>query len=114
MLSSDGKEIYFMGVIDILQLYNMRKRSETVMKSMFVRREELSSVDAISYGDRFIQFMTDVSSNGGKIFLYITRNLQFLQVSMRTSLDYHRIADAPHPEAEQQPRTDFSGWRFTK
>ena len=59
LISSDGKEVYFMGIIDILQLYNTRKHAETLLKSVFVRRQELSAVDAITYGDRFIRFMVD-------------------------------------------------------
>lgn len=33
--AEDAREIYFLGIIDILQLYNMNKRTESAMKGMF-------------------------------------------------------------------------------
>ena len=32
--SSDGKELYFIGIIDIFTLYNLKKRSESTLKSI--------------------------------------------------------------------------------
>ena len=52
-----GREIYFCGVIDILQQYNLRKRSETFFKSFTNNVRDISSVDSITYATRFIKFL---------------------------------------------------------
>ena len=52
-----GEEIYFVGIIDILQHYNWRKRSETFFKSCRHNLAEISAVDPQSYRDRFCDFM---------------------------------------------------------
>ena len=56
-----GREIYFCGVIDILQQYNLRKRSETFFKSFTNNRQDISSVDSISYATRFVKFLDENS-----------------------------------------------------
>lgn len=55
--SLNRKEVYYMGIIDILQLYNTQKRAETFFKSLTHRKEVLSSVDAKLYGERFLSFV---------------------------------------------------------
>lgn len=54
-----GEDIYFLGIIDILQQYNASKRVETFVKGMFHDKEQISSVDPMKYATRFIKFMTD-------------------------------------------------------
>ena len=56
-----GDEIYYMGVIDILQLYNFSKRTETMLKSFKHDTTKISSVNAKFYADRFVEFMTEIS-----------------------------------------------------
>jgi 1-phosphatidylinositol-4-phosphate 5-kinase len=57
----DGK-IYFMGIIDILQQYNARKRIETTYRKLEVRgRAEPSCVSPQDYADRFIRFFDEYS-----------------------------------------------------
>eukprot|EP01038_Epipyxis_sp_PR26KG_P010808 gene10808-14509_t len=52
-------EIYFMGIIDILQQYNASKRTETFIKGFTNDAKQISSVDPVSYAKRFIKFMED-------------------------------------------------------
>lgn len=52
-----GDEIYFLGIIDILQRYNTNKRVETMVKGLTNDVKQISSVDSVSYARRFIKFM---------------------------------------------------------
>jgi hypothetical protein len=55
----EGK-IYFMGIIDILQQYNARKRMETTYRKMEVRgQHEPSCVSPDDYADRFVHFFDE-------------------------------------------------------
>jgi hypothetical protein len=58
-MDTRGREIYFCGVIDILQQYNLRKRSETFFKSFTNDSKLISSVDAFTYATRFVRFIGD-------------------------------------------------------
>ncbi|CUG64347.1 phosphatidylinositol-4-phosphate 5-kinase, putative [Bodo saltans] len=65
MLSHDEvngrREIYYIGIIDILQEYNLWKRSETLV--MGIRRRSLhqiSSVPPNEYASRFLSFMSSL------------------------------------------------------
>jgi hypothetical protein len=57
--SRRGDEIYYVGIIDILQQYTMSKRLETVFKGMLHDSELISSVDSVRYARRFIRFMDE-------------------------------------------------------
>jgi flagellar biosynthesis GTPase FlhF len=50
-------EIYFMGIIDILQPYNMKKKIEHSFKSISHPETEISSVDTLQYSERFQKFL---------------------------------------------------------
>lgn len=54
-----GSEIYFVGVIDILQVYNTSKRLETFFKGFMDDRTQISSVSPPFYAQRFVRFMKD-------------------------------------------------------
>lgn len=54
-----GDQIYYIGVIDILQQYNASKRFETVFKGLTHEKSQISSVDSVSYAKRFVKFMKD-------------------------------------------------------
>ena len=56
-----GTDIYYCGVIDILQQYNLRKRSETFFKAFTNDVKKISSVDAFLYATRFVKFIGDNS-----------------------------------------------------
>mmetsp|Transcript_7887 Transcript_7887/g.11927 ORF Transcript_7887/g.11927 Transcript_7887/m.11927 type:complete len:686 (-) Transcript_7887:127-2184(-) len=54
-----GREVYYMGIIDILQEYNMRKHAETAVKSLRQNRSNISCVDPELYANRFLSFLTE-------------------------------------------------------
>ena len=58
----DQGKVYFMGVIDYLQLYSRQKRLEGLGKSLLnsARREEISSVDPQKYARRFVELVEQV------------------------------------------------------
>lgn len=49
--------IYYVGVIDFLTGYTLRKSIETFCKGLIHDRRELSAVPSGEYGDRFLKFM---------------------------------------------------------
>ncbi|ODV85036.1 hypothetical protein CANARDRAFT_28756 [[Candida] arabinofermentans NRRL YB-2248] len=51
--------IYYMGVIDCLTYYSAFKRSETFLRSLRHKRETISAVPAVEYGERFLKFMSE-------------------------------------------------------
>ena len=53
---SKGNEVYFVGVIDILQQYNALKRAETFFKSFKYDSRQISAVDPKWYAKRFVDF----------------------------------------------------------
>lgn len=56
-------EDYFLGIIDILQPYNVRKQVETALKRIQDHKENISCVDPSTYAQRFLQFITDNTSS---------------------------------------------------
>lgn len=56
-----GDEIYYVGIIDILQVYNMSKRMETIFKSLKHDSTKISSVNASFYAERFVEFIKENS-----------------------------------------------------
>lgn len=55
---NDVPIIYYLGIIDILQTYNIRKKVEFQLKSLTVDPETLSCVEPVTYAKRFLNFMT--------------------------------------------------------
>jgi 1-phosphatidylinositol-4-phosphate 5-kinase len=60
MMSVGGGEIYYCGIIDILQEYNLWKRSETFVRGVQYDRRHISSVEPREYADRFENFMAGI------------------------------------------------------
>jgi len=54
-----SKEIYYIGIIDILQRYNTRKYVEHTYKATYLDENEISCVDPNFYAQRFINFCID-------------------------------------------------------
>lgn len=54
---SPRSEIYYLGVIDILQEYNMRKKAEHAIKSISNDSTKISAVDPAFYARRFLDWM---------------------------------------------------------
>ncbi|EGV64565.1 SAICAR synthase-like protein [Yamadazyma tenuis ATCC 10573] len=52
-------DIYYLGVIDFLTSYSLKKRLETFWRSLSHTRETVSSLPASEYGDRFLKFIKD-------------------------------------------------------
>jgi len=55
--SADGREIYYLGIIDILQLYTIRKKVEMFFKSCILNKDKngISAVPPNEYSERFIR-----------------------------------------------------------
>lgn len=58
--SSQSHEGYLCGIIDILQMYNTRKRAETLIKSVVHSKHSISAVDPTTYANRFVGFLDRV------------------------------------------------------
>jgi len=52
-------EDYFLGIIDILQPYNVRKQVENALKRIQDNNENISCVDPATYSRRFLQFINN-------------------------------------------------------
>jgi hypothetical protein len=50
-------EVYYLGIIDILQQYDLRKRGETLFKGLVYPVAGLSAVNPEAYADRFVAFL---------------------------------------------------------
>lgn len=50
-------DIYYMGIIDCLTNYSMKKRLETAWRSLSHTRNTISALPAKEYGDRFLSFI---------------------------------------------------------
>jgi len=53
------REIYFMGVIDILQEFDLKKKVESAVKGIRFNKKVISAVESKMYADRMIAFLTD-------------------------------------------------------
>lgn len=56
-------EIYYLGIIDCLTNYSIKKRLETLWRSIGHTRSTISAVPANEYGDRFLKFIKDGTTN---------------------------------------------------
>jgi 1-phosphatidylinositol-4-phosphate 5-kinase len=54
-------EVYVVGLIDVLQEYNLRKKMETVAKGMTQPRSHISAVDPKLYAERLIGFVSRIT-----------------------------------------------------
>ena len=52
-----GENVYFLGIIDILQQYNTKKAAENFFKGFKYDRNEISAVHPKKYAERFVTFM---------------------------------------------------------
>lgn len=49
-------QVYFVGLIDVLQLYNVKKKMEHGVKMFRFKRKDISAVEPRLYFDRFMAF----------------------------------------------------------
>ena len=61
-VSKDQKFVYYIGIIDYLSFYGVRKKLETFIKNFFLcKKEDKTNISAVHpniYSQRFLQFMT--------------------------------------------------------
>jgi len=53
--------MYYVGIIDILQPYNIRKQLENVFKGLFVADGTMSCVPPDQYSRRFRQYVSKIT-----------------------------------------------------
>lgn len=58
----ESSEVWFMGIIDILQRYNARKRMENFIKGIKHDKHSISAVPPAEYARRFVEFIAENSS----------------------------------------------------
>jgi len=58
--SSDGAHVYYIGIIDILTVFDLTKRAERFFKSIVYDSRGISSMNPVDYGQRFLSFMARV------------------------------------------------------
>ena len=59
-VSQHCQEIYYFGIIDVLQKYNLKKGLETHLKGLVHDKKKISAVPPDMYADRFYKFMVDI------------------------------------------------------
>ncbi|EGC30657.1 hypothetical protein DICPUDRAFT_157566 [Dictyostelium purpureum] len=57
---SDGGIVYYLGLIDILTTYNLKKRGENALKGMFFDRTKISAVNPKDYQSRFLKYIESI------------------------------------------------------
>eukprot|EP00475_Leptophrys_vorax_P005727 TRINITY_DN13459_c0_g1_i1.p1 TRINITY_DN13459_c0_g1~~TRINITY_DN13459_c0_g1_i1.p1 ORF type:complete len:591 (-),score=137.43 TRINITY_DN13459_c0_g1_i1:28-1734(-) len=50
-------EVYYIGIIDVLQRFNFSKMVESSVKSVLYDANDISAVDSVTYGTRFLEFI---------------------------------------------------------
>ena len=76
----DEKYIYIISIIDFFQLYDTQKKIETVVKSIIVEKDKISSLDVPEYQKRFENFVeqiTDFSEIIKNYYLIINKENDF-------------------------------------
>jgi len=63
IMSADGRDIYYIGIIDILTQFNSRKKMEYVFKSVAYGKG-ISAVPPKQYAERFQKFITSLITIG--------------------------------------------------
>ena len=56
-----AEQVYYIGIIDILQQYNFRKSGENLLRGLQYDRSQISAVDPKTYAERFVRFMDENS-----------------------------------------------------
>jgi len=60
ILSQDGRELYFIGIIDTLTTYNLKKMGEYFAKSFYYPSDQLSAIKPQPYRKRFQKYLETV------------------------------------------------------
>ena len=60
LASQDRREVYYVGIIDLLTAYNIKKKTEYTVKSLYYRTGKVSCVPPEDYKERFVQFIEHI------------------------------------------------------
>jgi hypothetical protein len=62
-VSADGKRVYYLGLIDVLQTWDFSKKAEKLLKTKLrgAAADSLSATPPIPYYDRFVEFMQNIT-----------------------------------------------------
>jgi len=55
-----NREIYFMGLVDILTQYDLKKKGERALKSVIYNPEEISAIPPTPYRERFLKYVNSI------------------------------------------------------
>ena len=58
-LEDGSREIYYFGIIDLLQKWNNKKQIENIFKGLVNDRNQISAVSPKNYASRFVKFLDD-------------------------------------------------------
>jgi hypothetical protein len=61
--SKDNSEFYFIAIIDYLQLWNIKKKTELSIKSVVHEKNHISAIPPKEYANRFYFFIHSLASN---------------------------------------------------
>lgn len=56
-----SKEVYFLGIVDILTQYDFKKRSEHMLKSLVYYSDEISAIPPTPYRERFVKYIASIT-----------------------------------------------------
>merc|ERR1711974_452335 len=59
-IEEGSREIYYLGIIDILTPYNWKKKLEHAYKSIKYDKNSITAVSPEQYAQRFVKFMLDI------------------------------------------------------
>jgi len=60
ILSEDGKEVYYMGIVDVLQTWNKEKSVQGFFQGLFHNSQNISCCEPNNYASRFQTFMDSI------------------------------------------------------
>ena len=104
------REVYFLSIIDILQVYDLGKRAEHVVKGLKYSAQEISSVHAKPYADRFIQYIDSVTVGIEGIAAY---KQEQAELGRRAAEEAEQRRQEALKEAEEQEAW-LAAWRKTQ
>eukprot|EP01060_Flectonema_neradi_P002007 TRINITY_DN11216_c1_g1_i1.p1 TRINITY_DN11216_c1_g1~~TRINITY_DN11216_c1_g1_i1.p1 ORF type:complete len:900 (+),score=116.16 TRINITY_DN11216_c1_g1_i1:106-2805(+) len=99
MLSKDRREIYFVGIIDLLTYFGPGKISEYAVKHVWYRNGKVSCVPPENYKERFVQYVESIFPP--------VMNISRRSVSPQTSSHFPTYVPVKHTTAVSSANLDF-------
>lgn len=95
---TEGPGIYYLGVIDMLQEWNLKKKAERFLKVTFLRKDKegLSAIEPVRYQERFMERMRMIIRNSKE---FLTESKVKVEEFQQTSFEMHMW---PTPDEVQQ------------